>query len=490
MFGQEKFRYAAKHSKESRRSDGQKDDCDLGRRHVLKIAAGLAALPVVVQADKISDWIGNLHRLLRRIEESDGRDNRGKDIGKDDIIEEPTSEQEEILSQDIMSVADRIDFNNPQRIEFSEKTVKEIENYWRRRYQDDPKLKNSFEKAYYEMGAWREKLETIFQEEDVPIEYCYLAIPESHWNTRARSKAAAVGPYQFIKSTGTKFGLSMDNGIDDRCDPLKSARACAQLLRSIYDVSGDWRLALSGYNGGFIWSYLKQCRKNKILPKYDDYLNFVEGRLIFFKDVCRNKAFLEHHLGKGESLDRVARKYNINLAVLARFNRINARNRPLADSIIKIPLPKNINDRKDFYDKLVGGYVENLNYPGKFMAIKSLIGDGVVKEQKNSINYRIYKIRQEQMFQPAVYQVKSGDTLYGVCKKFKIRSRDLLKNNRIGRQGLLVGQRLSIPHKADYSESLFDLTRKLHADLEHLKELNPAIINPRRPLPLGYAVRF
>lgn len=90
----------------------------------------------------------------------------------------------------------------------------------------------------------------IFKEEGLPEDLVYLALVESGCNPFAVSRAGAVGIWQFIESTGRLYGLKMDYWIDERKDFIKSTYAAAKYLKKLYEIFGDWRLAVASYNAG------------------------------------------------------------------------------------------------------------------------------------------------------------------------------------------------------------------------------------------------
>ena len=110
--------------------------------------------------------------------------------------------------------------------------------------------KKFFIKAYQRSGKYRPLIVSMLKAAGIPTELSWLPLIESGFKVNALSKARALGLWQFIPSTGYKFGLNRDTYIDERIDPVKSTKAAIDYLKELHRIFGDWSTVLAAYNCG------------------------------------------------------------------------------------------------------------------------------------------------------------------------------------------------------------------------------------------------
>lgn len=109
-------------------------------------------------------------------------------------------------------------------------------------------IKERFRDGVIRSGRYIEKFREIMTEHDVPAELALLPLVESSFQN-AKSKAGAVGVWQFTSGTGKRY-MKITSKADERLDPVRSSEAAAHFLRDNYKMLGTWPLAITAYNHG------------------------------------------------------------------------------------------------------------------------------------------------------------------------------------------------------------------------------------------------
>ncbi len=124
--------------------------------------------------------------------------------------------------------------------------------------------KRSMSRSLTRHAHYLEMFRRYFRKYGIPEEFTLLAVVESACNTKAKSKAGAVGIWQFMPETARHYGLIVDGVVDERYDPVKSTEAAARYIRDLERSLGRWSLALMSYNcgKGRVLQALRDCGDN------------------------------------------------------------------------------------------------------------------------------------------------------------------------------------------------------------------------------------
>ena len=93
-------------------------------------------------------------------------------------------------------------------------------------------------------------IEKVLKQNSMPDDLKYIAIAESSFKPMATSNKGAVGYWQFMEGTGTKYGMAINSDLDERRNFFTSTEAAIAYLKDLYGLFGSWTLAAAAYNMG------------------------------------------------------------------------------------------------------------------------------------------------------------------------------------------------------------------------------------------------
>jgi len=135
------------------------------------------------------------------------------------------------------------------------------------------KERDFFVESYARSGRYRPLIMEKLEDAGLPLELSWLPLIESGFKVRALSRSRALGLWQFIPSTGYKFGLKRNQWIDERMDVEKSTNAAILYLKELHEIFGDWTTVLAAYNcgEGTVLRWIRRQRINYLDDFWDLY---------------------------------------------------------------------------------------------------------------------------------------------------------------------------------------------------------------------------
>jgi len=294
----------------------------------------------------------------------------------------------------------------------------------------------------------------VLEEEQLPPELWVLTILESGMNTHARSRARAVGPWQFMSRTGRHYGLIISADRDQRRDWQASTRAASRYLAELQATFGDGLLALAAFNcgpscvrralarsdSGSFWDLELPRETREYVPKALALIDLVGAG-----DEPPFQVDPEGAL----QYEWVAVSYPVLVHDLARVCKLSSKQlRRLNPAWLRQTTPM---DRFP---------VEARVPPGKGASVTSALASRDLAEATD----------------PRVHRVQSGDSFWSISREYDVSLNELLEaNSMTGKEVLHPGDLIRLPgrvHVVERGDTLWGISRQYHVSLQELMELN------------------
>ncbi|MBI2271695.1 MAG: transglycosylase SLT domain-containing protein [Bacteroidetes bacterium] len=328
----------------------------------------------------------------------------------------------------------KIDAESPFDLEYNDAVKSYIEMYAMRK-RDLVSRVMGMSQLYFPM------IEQQLDKYDIPLEMKYLAIVESALNSRVRSRAGAMGLWQFMYSTGKMYDLKVTSYVDERCDPYKATVAACEYLRFLYDMFDDWQLVLAAYNSGpgNVNKAIRRSGGKKTYWEIRPYLpRETQGYVPAFiavNYVMRNTA--EHNLYSSIPKRSFFEVDTVKIKQQITFEQVSA--------VLNIPVEE-VEFLNPQYKKGIIPYSAEDPYSLCLPAAK--VGSFITNEQaiyaylkKANPNSQDILAMQEVM---KVHTVRRGEKLHSIANRYKCTIYDLKVWNNLKTNYVKTGQKLTV----------------------------------------------
>lgn len=303
-----------------------------------------------------------------------------------------------------------------------------------------------FKQAYKRSGKYRSLIIEELKKAGLPEELSWLPLIESGFNVNALSNARALGLWQFISSTGYRFGLKRDQFIDERLDPIKSTKAAILYLKELHTLFGDWSTAIAAYNCGehLVLNVIKKQKVNYLDNFWDLYERLPNETAQFFPRFIATLHIVNHpeqygldeieidkplefdtvEISKQVQLSEIAKAIGISEQLLHELNP-ELRHKMLPNTTYSLRIPPETKE-------ILIASLDQL--PSASLSALSAVDS----ETKNA--------NKPNVVSQMSHKVQKGETLSQIARKYGVSVKQILQANRLRHQkNLQVGSIIKLP---------------------------------------------
>ncbi|MBN1472813.1 MAG: transglycosylase SLT domain-containing protein [Syntrophaceae bacterium] len=317
--------------------------------------------------------------------------------------------------------------------------------------------KDFFTQSYKRSFLYRPIILRELAKAGLPEELSWLPLVESGFKVHALSSARALGPWQFIPSTGYKYNLNRDEWIDERMDIEKSTRAAIDYLKELHHMFGDWLTVLAAYNCGEgrvlkvisrqhlnyldrFWDLYQQLpyETARYVPRFLATLHIIKNPKKYDMELNGNRndqmsyVYETVRTNKSMKLQDIAKSMEISEDVLTFLNaELRYKATPDKEYELKIPIKAS----QKYND--VANQIPQWEKPKPLQSVPAI----------KSVVIR--------------HKVKRGETISSIARRYKTTTNAITSYNNLSKKKmLLAGQYINIPIRG-YRNTKVNLHKKL-----------------------------
>jgi membrane-bound lytic murein transglycosylase D len=348
-----------------------------------------------------------------------------------------------------------------------------------------------FMEAYRRSGRYRVKIAAALTEAGLPVELAWLPLIESGYKVTALSPARALGLWQFIPSTGYRYGLNRDTYIDERLDPDKATRGAIEYLKELHGMFGDWTTVLAAYN----------CGENRVLRTIQSQnINYLDNFWDLYERLPRETARYVPRFLATLHIVQSAQTYGLNEIAV---------DPPLESEVVTIPRQASLaaiaqsTGIDESLLRLLNAELRQGVLPEEGYDLRVPPGEKSLLLSKID-EIPLYEVRRAEVLrpsQPAVmtrHKVRPGETIEAISKKYGTDAKRVLAVNNMRQPAPLkagtilripaespperspavpepktaTAKRETIEHVVRQGDSLYNLAKRYGTTTEEIQRLN------------------
>lgn len=297
--------------------------------------------------------------------------------------------------------------------------------------------RNFFLDSYRRSGKYRPMILAELRKAGLPEQLSWLPLIESGFKPNALSRARALGLWQFIPSTGYRYGLERNEWVDERMDPHKSTLGAIAYLEDLHSLFGDWMTVLAGYNcgEGRVLRVINQQRLNYLDNFWDLYNQLPRETARYVPRFMATLAILEDPEKYGFELPELDDRQDFTVVEVGKSVQLKD-----VDTFLDLPEGTLRGLNPELRHRMTPDVVYPLRIP---LGKDALFDEGIAG----------MPLARPPVQMASTHTVRRGETLSSIASRYRSSVKSLMATNGLRRSTIFPGQKLKVPGRGNAESS-------------------------------------